>query len=33
VAEAGGFDLGAYPNVQRWLGAVAGLPGHIVMES
>lgn len=33
VAGAGGFDLAAYPNVRRWLGAVAGLPGHIVIES
>jgi glutathione S-transferase len=33
VAEGGGFDLAAYPNVQRWLAAVSDLPGHIVMES
>lgn len=32
VAEDGGFDLGAYPHVGRWLGAVAALPGHIAME-
>jgi glutathione S-transferase len=33
VAGPGGFDLAAYPNVRRWLGAVADLPGHMVMES
>jgi glutathione S-transferase len=32
VADAGGFDLNAYPYVRRWLGDVAALPGHIVME-
>ncbi|GAO40377.1 glutathione S-transferase [Sphingomonas changbaiensis NBRC 104936] len=32
VAEDGGFDLGAYPHVGRWLAAVAALPGHIAME-
>jgi len=32
VAEGGGFDLLAYPNVQRWLSDVAALPGHIVMD-
>ncbi|MBS0504619.1 MAG: glutathione S-transferase family protein [Proteobacteria bacterium] len=33
TAEAGGFDLSAYPNVTRWLDRVAALPGHIVMDS
>lgn len=33
TAEAGGFDLAAYPHVRRWLDAVAAQPGHIVMES
>lgn len=32
TAEAGGFDLGPYANVRRWLGDVASQPGHIVME-
>ncbi|HEV2570077.1 glutathione S-transferase family protein [Sphingomonas sp.] len=29
VAEEGGFDLSAFPNVQRWLSDVARLPGHV----
>jgi glutathione S-transferase len=33
TAEAGGFDLARYPNVQRWLASVAAQPGHIVMDS
>ena len=32
VAEEGGFDLRAYQHLLRWLGDVAALPGHIVME-
>jgi glutathione S-transferase len=32
TAEAGGFDLGRYPHVQRWLRDVAGQPGHVVMD-
>ena len=33
VAEEGGFDLGAYPHVQAWLGRVAGQPGYIGIEA
>ncbi len=33
VAEDGGFDLSRFPNVQRWIGAVAAQPGHIPMEA
>ena len=29
VAPEGGFDLGRYPGIQRWLGRVAAQPGHI----
>jgi glutathione S-transferase len=29
VAEEGGFDLGAYPGVGRWLARVAAEPGYI----
>ncbi len=29
TAEEGGFDLGRYPRVGRWLEAVRGQPGHI----
>jgi len=32
VAEEGGFDLGAYPNIQAWLERVAGQPGYIGLE-
>lgn len=33
VAEEGGFALGDYPNVSRWLAAVAAQPGHIPLEA
>ena len=33
TAQAGGFDLPAYPGVARWLDRIAALPGHIVMDS
>lgn len=33
VAEEGRFDLATYPHVQRWLGRVASMPGHIVMDA
>jgi glutathione S-transferase len=29
VADEGGFDLGDYPAVRRWLARVAGEPGHV----
>ncbi len=32
VAEEGGFDLTAYPNVKAWCEAIALLPGHIALE-
>ena len=32
VAHEGGFDLGGYPAVQRWLEAVAAQPRHIRIE-
>jgi len=31
VAGEGGFDLSTYPNVQRWVADVAGLPAHVLM--
>jgi glutathione S-transferase len=31
VAEEGGFDLGRYPAVGRWLGRVSAEPGHVAM--
>ena len=33
VAEEGGFDLGAYPNVSAWLGRVARQPGYVGIEA
>jgi glutathione S-transferase len=33
VAGEGGFDLGGYPSLRRWLAGVAALPGHIGMEN
>ena len=32
VAEEGGFDLKAYPNVKAWCEAIALLPGHVTLE-
>jgi glutathione S-transferase len=32
AAEEGGFDLGAYPAVSRWLSRVRGQPGHIPLS-
>ena len=29
VAEEGGFELGPYPAIGRWLGRVAAQPGHV----
>ena len=31
LAEEGGFDLSAYPDLVRWLGSVAAQPAHIAM--
>jgi glutathione S-transferase len=33
VAEEGGFDLGAYPAVGKWLGRVRAEPGYVAMEA
>jgi glutathione S-transferase len=33
VAEDGGFDLGAYPAVGRWLARVAAEPGYIGIDA
>ena len=33
VAHQGGFDLGAYPQVQAWLKRVREQPGHIPMAT
>jgi glutathione S-transferase len=31
LAPEGGFDLAAYPNVQRWIGRMKMLPGYVGM--
>ena len=33
AADEGGFDLDAYPAIQRWLARVAAEPGHIAMTA
>jgi glutathione S-transferase len=33
VAEEGSFDLDEYPAVQAWLGRVAALPGHVLIDA
>jgi glutathione S-transferase len=33
VAHEGGFDLGGYPSVQKWLGRVAAEPGHVPIDA
>ena len=33
VADEGGYDLGDYPAVGRWLARVAGQPGHIALTA
>ena len=32
VAEDGGFDLGAYPHVERWIKHVRMQPGFVPMR-
>ncbi len=33
VAEDGGFQLGDYPALARWLGRIAALPGYIALSN
>ncbi|QNQ10149.1 glutathione S-transferase family protein [Sphingomonas alpina] len=33
VANEGGFDLSLYPSVQKWLGQVAAMPGHVTLDA
>jgi len=33
VAAEGGFDLGRYPAIRKWLGRVAAEPGHVTIEA
>ena len=32
VAHEGGFDLGRYPGISRWIARVAAAPGHVPLE-
>ncbi|MFW2828559.1 glutathione S-transferase family protein [Sphingomonas sp. ID0503] len=32
VAGEGGFDLGNWPNIRRWIADIEALPGHISIE-
>jgi glutathione S-transferase len=32
VADEGGFDLGPYPAIRRWLARVAAQPGHVTID-
>jgi glutathione S-transferase len=33
AADEGGFDLGTYPGIRRWLDRVADEPGHIPIDA
>ena len=33
VADEGGFEMERYPAIQRWLGRVAGEPGHVPIDA
>jgi len=33
VAGEGGFDLGRYPAIERWLERVASQPGHVAIDA
>ena len=33
VADEGGFDLGRYPAVEKWIARVAAEPGHITIDA
>jgi glutathione S-transferase len=33
VAAGGGFDLGGYPAIMRWIAAVESLPGWVALEA
>ena len=33
VADQGGFEVGAYPNVRKWLERVAAQPGYVGMDA
>jgi glutathione S-transferase len=33
VADGGGFELGSYPNVRRWIGRIEALPAFVPMNA
>jgi glutathione S-transferase len=33
VAGEGGFELGRFPALQRWLARVAAVPGHVPIDA
>ena len=33
MAGQGGYDLSAFPGINRWLRCVAGLPGHVAIDA
>jgi glutathione S-transferase len=33
VANEGGFILGEYPVIRRWLDSVAAQPGHVAIDA
>ena len=33
VADQGGFEVGAYPNVRKWLERVTAQPGYVGMDA
>jgi glutathione S-transferase len=33
VADEGGFEMERYPAIERWLGRVAGEPGHVPIDA
>jgi glutathione S-transferase len=32
VADEGGFDLGRYPGIRRWIARIAAQPRHVPLE-
>ncbi|MGB2078227.1 MAG: glutathione binding-like protein, partial [Vibrio sp.] len=33
VADEGGFELDAYPNIRRWIDAIANQKGYVAMST
>jgi glutathione S-transferase len=28
----GGFDMGRFPGINRWIGRISALPGHVTLD-